>query len=420
MAFPLKAGVDLYNTEALNMRLHNFGKDLDERGTGTIYFNTGSDTNHSKHAVVYDGTKFKALAYVDEIANNDEFKEVKRKVDAFFDGTVDVEGVIDNLEDIQKFLNNYSDATDLATILSGKVDKTELANYLPLSGGTIKNKNIDLFSINRAGGGSVAAIGYYASDVSFYGYLGFDAVNNPIWADSNYERYPLIHSGNIKDFKAGGLQTSAGDDAVLVNSSGNVTIGNTQDDGSGAKLQVNGRVSAKSIWIKHNTGDMASYGAFLCQYITSGNANSFAITARNADTSFRSDMIVFNWGTGNILLGKGTDNGKGKVQVEGDLHVSGNIIATGQVSARGAAEEGSSAGSGAEVEFEIMTPGNSSYSFENKLARTDIICTLYENVTVGSSVSWDMCLADISVTASTITVTFGSATNVVHKLVYMG
>ena len=71
---------------------------------------------------------------------------------------------------------------------------------LPLSGGTIKNQDIDILTINRNGGGSVSSIAFKGNDALFYGYLGFDAVDNPVWMDSAYNRFPLLHSGNYSSY----------------------------------------------------------------------------------------------------------------------------------------------------------------------------------------------------------------------------
>ena len=125
MAFPFKTGGDFYNCEALNMRLHNHGADLNEYGTGTIYFNTGSNTNHSKHAVVHDGTNFKALAFVDEIATNAEFLALKEKVDLLIGDDVDTDTIIDSWKEVQAFLKDIEDTKTLQGMLSNKVDKVD-------------------------------------------------------------------------------------------------------------------------------------------------------------------------------------------------------------------------------------------------------------------------------------------------------
>lgn len=81
------------------------------------------------------------------------------------------------------------------------LDSGNYSDYaLPLSGGTIKNQDINILTINRNEGGAVSSIAYKYSDSLLYGYLGFDDVNKPIWMDSTYNRFPLLHSGNVGDY----------------------------------------------------------------------------------------------------------------------------------------------------------------------------------------------------------------------------
>ena len=218
MALPLKSGADLYNQQAIRMRLHNLGADPIEVGMGLIYFNTNTDTNgsnHALHACVHDGTQFKALAYVDDVANNEEFLAVKRKVDAFFDGGVDADNVLENLAEVQKFLDNYSGATSLSQILDTKLDK---------SGGTINGEltikptyynglNIDspdpnLNQLTLSVNGALKAIYQYNANYgvgfAYEGnggiYVGNDGV--PLFVDSASAKYPLLTSaGGTMDTK---------------------------------------------------------------------------------------------------------------------------------------------------------------------------------------------------------------------------
>ena len=138
MAFPFKTGGDFYNCEAQRMRLHNLGANPTETATGLMYFNTGT-SNLGKHAVVHDGTNFKALAFVDEIASNTAFTQLAERVLAIEKALgEDTANVIDTWEEIQNFLKDIDDNdANLMTMLNSKADKTQLEGYLPLSGGTI-------------------------------------------------------------------------------------------------------------------------------------------------------------------------------------------------------------------------------------------------------------------------------------------
>lgn len=210
MAFPFKTGGDFYNCEALNMRLHNHGADLNEYGTGTIYFNTGSNTNHSKHAVVHDGTNFKALAFVDEIATNDAFTELADRVVTIEKALgEDTANVIDTWEEIQNFLKNINvNDADLMTMLNNKLDK---------SGGTIDGKTSSPLKLNtssttigiplsvsnseKAWFGWSAGQGAYLWNATANKYLGIKDDGTPF-----YNANTLIHSGNIGEYNAGGIK----------------------------------------------------------------------------------------------------------------------------------------------------------------------------------------------------------------------
>ena len=199
MAFPFKTGGDFYNCEALNMRLHNHSADLNEYGTGTIYFNTGSNTNHSKHAVVHDGTNFKALAFVDEIATNTAFTELTKRVLTIEKALgEDTAGVIDTWEEIQNFLKDI-DANDanLMTMLDDKLSKSQGGTITGAL--TLSKEGSDIFVINRLNSSSPTTI-TYRKDGSVLGRMGFDASTKEPVAQVAGTYQTLLHSGNIGDY----------------------------------------------------------------------------------------------------------------------------------------------------------------------------------------------------------------------------
>jgi hypothetical protein len=610
-----------------------------------MYFNTGA-SNLGKHAVVHDGTNFKALAFVDEIATNAEFVELKEKVDLLIGDDVDTDTIIDSWKEVQAFLADIEDTKTLQGMLS---------SYLPLSGGTISG-DIGALHINRSN--EVGSFIGYSGTKGTLGYLGFRDVGTPGFFDANWNAYYLLHSGNIGDYNAGSatkLQTartiwgqsfdgtgnvgdagksqwvflnSGGDgiyihgsgvswhdssngwikDCMSFNSSGNVLIGTNTDDYSGAKLQVSGsigitenykiggldvlRVRTDHLAIGEETAAYSSlptkiYGEYITLQYSKDKVGGFilnssgnvtigdsdlagtnakllvggnaviggAITVDKKDTllslyslteagimlqsdgsggdvatiyehkgagnglTFAESSRDFIWRTGtdaykgggagtermrltnggNVGIGTtdpkymlhlysssssmgalfviekngaydarleltntvdkfrliqqssgnayislngnhslvfetsntarmcitgggnvgiGTPDPQKKLHVVGDLYVDGNIIATKEVSAGGAGQEGESGDGGAEVISQQLASGQSTYTITNTIKRSDIAVSLYEwNANNGS---WDMCLADISVKDATITVTFGSATSVNHKLVAVG
>lgn len=216
MAFPFKTGGDFYNCEALRMALHNLGANPTETATGLMYFNTGT-SNLGKHAVVHDGTNFRALAFVDEIATNAAFVELKEKVDLLIGDDVDTDTIIDSWKEVQAFLRDIEDTKTLQGMLS---------SYLPKSGGTMQGGiswsmeassawdnyygtggNHGLRILNTMGTSVEGAPSAYSVGLIVSGYYGFGLAYDAglarlMWkgssADGNWN--PLLHSGNIGDY----------------------------------------------------------------------------------------------------------------------------------------------------------------------------------------------------------------------------
>ena len=220
MAFKIKDNLDLYGFILQNFCIDNQTSldSLGDKNLGRMVFLTGNGTNAAHlHPHIYDGNKFRAIAYMDDVASNEDFIEVKRKVDAFFDGTVDVEGVIDNLEDIQDFLNNYSDATDLASILKGKLDTSggELTGSLTIGSGNWASQLV-LKGVNEQVGIK------FQKDNTHLGYLVVNEAKKLLWQPAG-TAYAVIHEGNYADtldnsylkLSGGMLQSATGDMSPL-------------------------------------------------------------------------------------------------------------------------------------------------------------------------------------------------------------
>lgn len=216
---PLKSGADLYNQEAARMRLHNLGADPTEVGAGLIYYNTSSGLSTSQQIRFHTGTAWKTLAFAEDldVASNADFLALKSKVDAFLEGGVDSDGVLENLKEIQAFLDNYSSATDLSEILDTKLDKT---------GGTIKNGSksnpfnidtdaTDTLYVSLKSKGEAKA--YFVWNAGQGVYLQDSAVNRlgllhdgtPHYYNGNVA-HTLLHSGNIGSYNAGSASTLKG------------------------------------------------------------------------------------------------------------------------------------------------------------------------------------------------------------------
>ena len=121
------------------------------------------------------------------------------------------------------------------------------------------------------------------------------------------------------------------------------------------------------------------------------------------------------WKEEKIIIGSDTTT------INGDLRVKGNIIADGEVAAGGAGTEGSggSAGGSGNIVSLPLERGRNSYDITHGLDTWDVMVSIYEqNANDGS---WDMILTDVKITGTnTINVSFGSDTDVDHKVVIMG
>lgn len=123
MALPLKSGADLYNQQALRLRLHNLGADPLEVGEGLIYYNTSTGLNTSGKARIYTGAGWKTLAFSEDldVASNAEFIALKEKVDLLA-GDVDTDAIISNMKEVAAFLDGFAEDADLMDLLNSKVD----------------------------------------------------------------------------------------------------------------------------------------------------------------------------------------------------------------------------------------------------------------------------------------------------------
>ena len=148
MALPLKSGADLYNNQALRMRLHNLGADPTEVGAGLIYFNTSTGLNTSQKARLYTGSAWKTIAFSEDldVASNADFLALKDKVDTLIGDGVDMDGIIESWKEVEAFLSGMSDTKSLMDLLNGKLNT---------SGGTITG-NIGALKIKRSNGNSSA------------------------------------------------------------------------------------------------------------------------------------------------------------------------------------------------------------------------------------------------------------------------
>ena len=171
-------------------------------------------------------------------------------------------GTLDE-DKLQKYLDDNSYIT--ISSLSGYATETWVGNnYLPLNGGILSSTNVPLV-INRKNG-SYASIKYQHNDTD-YGILGFDNFGEAVVSTKRHEGntryYTLIHSGNIGSqsvTSARKLVTSGGTNLVYSDSSSYFVAGlhdySTYIDGKTIYL----RYAASGIGMVMNTSGNVTIG----------------------------------------------------------------------------------------------------------------------------------------------------------------
>lgn len=201
MAFKIKDNLDLYGNQLLNFALQSDSGFPQSPQVGHMfnYTGTGVMANHAVMCVDETTKAFKALAFVDEIATNAEFVELKEKVDLLIGDDVDMDGIIESWKEVEAFLAGMKDTENLMDMLNGKLDK---------SGGTIVGNGAFPFRINYLGSSSYTAIPFYKNG-TMWGALGMKN-DEPIFINAaNDTIHTLIHSGNIGEYKAGSADVIA-------------------------------------------------------------------------------------------------------------------------------------------------------------------------------------------------------------------
>lgn len=438
MAFKIKDNLDLNGYVLQNFCVDNYDSldGISNLGVGRMIFLTGNSTDEKhRHINVYDGTKFKALAFLDDVTNNADFAALKTKVEAFLEGGVDADNVLENLKEIQTFLDNYSAATSLADILDTKADKSQLAGYLPLVGGTLNVSGADSFSINRTTSSGNPTLVSFFSNGSFLGRLGFDPKTNQPTSTVNGQYRVLLHEGNCSSYAlplTGGELTGnlIVDGASRMKSS--LSVGSLTIQPEGGSYAANLSLQNSSLLIDSelilsaggavdiSSGIKAAFKTGVAQIrdfitnnviigATSGTSSNLAFnvqkyaTVSNQEPAIRTTLFSVD--------------SNGQATVYGNLFVQGKIVANGEVSAGGAGAEGI-AGGGGSFYAETIPANVTAKSISHNLGTMDVVVSIYEK---GVSGLWEMILTDVQITdINKIMITFGSATSVEHRVIVMG
>lgn len=357
----------------------------------------------------------------------------------------------------------------LAILQDNSADYTsapkEVVSVLPNGNVLIGNVTDKGEKLQVAGSISVTADIIGASN-STYDKWSISHASNTLYVQSGYSDGSNIYgkmmlSGiNVNNLSV--LTIRANDTTI----NGNLLIGATEDNGSGAKLQVNGDTSF--------VGSKATFGSatagmpillesksnsYIWDYSANGalhigSSKKGGVGASNASLSIGASSIISGNRNNEVSLGSDsvrwsnvysvfgnfssdvTINGKmfanAGAEINGDVEITGNLKVTGKISAkkevsaggkgRPAAEgEGGSTGSGNATGLFDVKPisiGTTSVTLNHGLETEDITVSIYEKNEGGK---WSMILTDIEIVdINNIKVTFGSATTVEHKVVIMG
>ena len=264
MALPLKTGADLYNQQLIRARLQNLGAQPNtaDVGLGQVYFNTGTNTAASlRIGYCYETgsvPKFHHVANLEDVNrleelisalsgsssesvasvlgrvitlegyfsngkakdadlldghNSDYFatasglSALQEKVSAFLDGEADSDAVLENLKEIQAFLDSYDGATSLAdmfgavnTQIADRYTKAEAdARYLQLTGGIVANTSNAPLKIKTDSESAWVGIEYLNNLGEREGSIGVYG-GKPIFVPAALDKiWTILHSGNYSD-----------------------------------------------------------------------------------------------------------------------------------------------------------------------------------------------------------------------------
>lgn len=224
-------------------------------------------------------------------------------------------------------LSTYNPTNNFKTINGNSIIGTGDINvgggggaYLPLSGGRLSLTSISGLIIDRSGSGNPMI--RYDNDV-IYGYLGFDAVNNPVFRNTSGTYYSLIHDGNISSYNAGSatkLQTTRTIWGQNFNGTANVS-GDLTDVGSIYATAAIGIHSNGNISLRYNSSNATTV-------IHSGTAfRPHSSAAENISLGTSSYRWATIYGTGLNVTGNATVGGS----ITGDTFVVSNTNSTGHL-----------------------------------------------------------------------------------------
>lgn len=216
----------------------------------------------------------------------------------------------------------------------------------------------------------------------------------------------------------------AGGIAMLINSSGNVTIGPSSTPNG--RLKIVGEdtsASTPALYISNSSGDP------LLDVRNNGNVGIGTPDPQYklhvaGDIATDKYLRILAWpgygeGSCDMWFDGTTSNLKmgSRLHVAYDIQADGNIVANGTIACKGVAAEGSAPVGTVDKWAGSIATGTKSQTYTHGLGTTDITVAIYEK----NGNEWVQILTDVDiVNANTIRVTFGANTTVEHRIVVMG
>ena len=205
MGMKLKSGADLCGFQLTNFCVQGEASAPSDAALGRKYFHTNATDDVAtgisllnRERIYLGEGAWRATAYLDDIAN------LQGKIDALDEllNGEDSQTYVDTWEEVKAFLEGVTENQDLMDLLNNKADKSQLADYLPLSGGTIAVSSYTGFSVRNTT--DALSVIRYRGNVSgtntVFGYLGFNGIDTPIYMSTSGTSHTLIHSGNIGSY----------------------------------------------------------------------------------------------------------------------------------------------------------------------------------------------------------------------------
>lgn len=303
--------LDLSTFEITRFRIWNQTSQPSDKGLGSKYFNTNSGHEAYGREQIYTPSGWRTAAYMDDI------EAINEKLDLIFGDEIDTDTIIDSWKEVQDFLAGIEDTENLVDLLNSKLDKT---------GGTLTKENSNPLIIKRTGSGG-PGVEFYANNTRL-GSLGIGTNYAPFFYNADKgELYTLIHSGNIKDYKAGGLAKSVSiwgqSFDGTENVSGNITIPNNKN----IIFKDSADSDVAAVLFNSTNSFSVGYGVALRGYNTSLCGNEVTIKYGIGPTT---GMILNS--SGNVTIGD-SDLALNtyRAYVKGDAYISGVTTSANQI-----------------------------------------------------------------------------------------